>query len=96
MQEPVQCRSVSESEFGRTKGGQISNATAVVLAVFAVAVSVTAFVYGYPGRYQIASTADNLVFRLDTVTGQMTAHRVHSQEEATTRRFIQEIASMPK
>ena len=64
--------------------------------IHSYAVSVLGFVQGKTGQYQIASTAQNLVYRLDTVTGQMTAHIVDNHEEPRKQRFIQEFASMPQ
>ena len=68
----------------------------MAIAIIALVVAIVGFTQGHTERYQISSTGDNLVFRLDTVSGHMTAHRVHSQEEPNTHRFIQEIATMAK
>lgn len=74
----------------------MNNVIAIAIAIISLVVAIVGFTQGHMGRYQISSTGDNLVFRLDTVSGHMTAHKVDNNEEPYKHRFIQEVASMAR
>lgn len=74
----------------------MNNVISMVIAIIALVVAIISFTQGHIERYQISSTGENLVFRVDVVSGHLTAHRVHSKEEPSRQLFIQEIATMAK
>ena len=74
----------------------MNNVPAIAIALIALVISIIGFTQGNTGRYQISSTAEHIVFRLDTVSGHLTAHRIHPKEEPSRQLFIQEIASTAK